>query len=45
MVVATRTGGRTATSTYGYPGAEVDHLERGLIMAGALSARKARLLL
>ncbi len=46
VVVATRTGaGRTATSTYGYPGAEVDLLARGVIMAGALSARKARLLL
>jgi len=46
VVVATRTGaGRTATRTYGYPGAEVDLLERGVVMAGALSARKARLLL
>jgi L-asparaginase len=46
VVVATRTGvGRTATCTYGYPGAEVDLLRRGVVMAGALSARKARLLL
>jgi L-asparaginase len=46
IVVATRTGaGRTATCTYGYPGAEVDLMRRGVIMAGALSARKARLLL
>jgi L-asparaginase len=46
VVVATRTGaGRTATVTYGYPGAEVDLLRRGVVMAGALSARKARLLL
>lgn len=46
VVIATRTGaGRTATCTYGYPGAEVDLLRRGVIMAGALSARKARLLL
>lgn len=46
VVVATRTGaGRTATCAYGYPGAEVDLLARGVVMAGALSARKARLLL
>jgi len=46
VVVATRTGaGRTATCTYGYPGAEVDLLRRGVVMAGALSPSKARLLL
>jgi L-asparaginase len=46
VVMATRTGaGRTATRKYGYPGAEIDLLRRGVIMAGALSARKARLLL
>jgi len=46
VVMATRTGaGRTATCTYGYPGAEVDLIQRGVVMAGALSARKARLLL
>src|SRR5665647_2979319 len=37
VVMATRTGaGRTATRKYGYPGAEVDLLGRGVIMAGAL---------
>lgn len=46
VVMATRTGGgRTATQTYGYAGAEVDLIRRGVIMTGALSARKARLLL
>jgi L-asparaginase len=46
VVVATRTGaGHTAKRTYGYPGAEVDLIQRGVVMAGALSARKARLLL
>lgn len=46
VVVSSRTGaGRTAARTYGYPGAEVDLMGRGAVMAGALTARKARLLL
>lgn len=45
VVVATRTGsGTTLERTYGYPGSEVDLLEQGVLMAGYLSARKARLL-
>ncbi len=46
VIVATRTGGgRTASRTYGYVGAEVDLMQRGAVMAGSLTARKARLLL
>lgn len=46
VVVATRTGGgRTAVRSYAYPGAEIDLVRRGAIMAGSLTARKARLLL
>lgn len=45
VIVATRTGaGRTLTQTYGYPGSEADLLERGFLMAGSLTGRKARLL-
>lgn len=46
VVMAARTlSGGTARALYGYPGSEVDLRERGVIQAGALSARKARLLL
>lgn len=45
IIFATRTGaGRTLQTSYGYPGSESDLLRRGLIGAGYLSARKARLL-
>jgi L-asparaginase len=46
LVFASRTGGGgTLAATYGYPGSETDLLQRGLIAAGALDARKARILL
>ncbi len=46
VVVASRTSsGGTATAIYGYAGSEADLIERGAIMAGELSPRKARLLL
>lgn len=46
VVVATRQGaGTTGTCSYDYPGSEMDALRRGMIMAGYLSPRKARILL
>lgn len=44
VVVASRCGdGPTLQATYGIPGAEMDLQARGAVMAGALSATKARL--
>ena len=46
VVVATRIpDGGTSTYHYAYPGSEVDLISAGAIMAGSLSAHKARLLL
>jgi L-asparaginase len=45
VVMASRTrGGRAGRTTYAYPGAEVDLINRGVIMAGRLNAAQARLL-
>jgi len=46
VVFASRTGaGATLAASYGYPGAEMDLLRRGLLAAGELDARKARVAL
>lgn len=46
VVLATRAmSGPVFTQTYGYPGAEIDLIGRGLVPSGYLSGLKARLLL
>lgn len=46
VVFASRTGaGETLTTSYGYPGGEIDLIARGLIGAGPLDGRRARIAL
>lgn len=46
VVMASRTRrGRTGRTTYGYPGAEIDLIQRGVLMSGHLNATQSRLLL
>jgi len=46
VVFASRTGaGETLTHSYGYAGGEIDLIARGLIAAGPLDARRARIAL
>jgi L-asparaginase len=46
VVLASRTGsGASLKRTYGYPGGEIGLLEAGLVPAGILDARKARIVL
>lgn len=46
VVLATRVAaGPAFTTTYGYPGSEIDLIDRGALSAGTLSGLKARLLL
>ena len=46
VVLASRTGsGASLHRTYGYPGGEIGLLEAGLVPAGILDARKARIVL
>jgi L-asparaginase len=44
VIFASRTGaGETLRTSYGYPGGEIDLLARGVIAAGPLDARRARM--
>lgn len=46
VVIASQAyNGRVLEATYGYPGAEIDLLSNGMISAGYLNAKKARILL